>query len=297
MAVRGGRVAAAGRETIGRVIGDWMVPVSRVAGAAGVSWHTAHQGFVEIAEAAGIVVTGPGDGDTVGPDSNDANDAADAAVGPVASPRSRSGRSVSGPMPLVGVLGLDDHRRGRPRYHRDPDTGGWVDDADRWASVFVDSGGGHGLLGQVESRTATATADWIRAQPTGWRDNVWAVTIDMSPVYKAAARAALPHALLAVDPFHLVHLANKTIGDVRRRVTHARYGRRGRADDPEYKIRNLLVRAEESLSPAVAGCCARWPISMTPAVSSPPPGAPRNTYATSCVCLPATPAARPAAAP
>ncbi|WP_261556739.1 transposase [Frankia tisae] len=122
--------------------------------------------------------------------------------------------------------------------------------ADRWQTVFVDSSGGHGLLGQVEGRTASATAAWITAQPAQWRANVWAVTTDMSTVYTSAVRTALPH---AIDPFHIVQLANKAVGDVRRRVIFERYGRRGHADDPEYKIRGLLVRNVESLSRAARG--------------------------------------------
>ena len=175
VAARGGRVSTPGRETMGHLIGDWLVPVSRVAGALGVGWHTAHGGFAAAEPAAGT-------GDL------------ERAV-PAGAP---ARRSVSGPLPLVGVLGLDDHRRGRPLYHRDPYLGCWVPDADRWQIVFVDSSGGHGLLGQVEGRTASATA-WITAQPAEWRANVWAVTTDMSTVYKSAVRTALPH---AIDPFY-----------------------------------------------------------------------------------------------
>jgi hypothetical protein len=39
-------------------------------------------------------------------------------------------------------------------------------------------------------------------------------------------------------------------GDVRRRVVRGKYGRRGRSGDPEYGIKNLLVRNLEHLSPA-----------------------------------------------
>ena len=51
-----------------------------------------------------------------------------------------------------------------------------------------------------------------------------------------------------MDLFHVVQLANKMIGDVRRRVTFEHYGRRGRAGDLEYAIKNLLVRGKEKLS-------------------------------------------------
>jgi hypothetical protein len=46
LAVPGGRVSVAALETMGHLVGDWMVPVSRVAGVLGASWHTAHGGFV-----------------------------------------------------------------------------------------------------------------------------------------------------------------------------------------------------------------------------------------------------------
>jgi len=237
LAGRGARVSEPAREVMGRLVGDWLVPVSRVAGAAGTGWHTAHGGFVAVAGRAGIVVEAGSPGQ---------EPAADPAPAPLPA------RSVSGPLPQVTVLGIDDHRRGRPRFHRGPD-GTWVADADRWATVFVDTAGGHGLLGQVEGRTTAGTTAWLAAQPAAWRAGVGAVTIDMSTTYKAAVREALPQATLAVDPFHVVHLANKAVGDVRRRLTQQLRGRRGRTDDPEYKIRNLLVRARETLSDAARG--------------------------------------------
>ncbi|MDQ3224015.1 MAG: ISL3 family transposase, partial [Gemmatimonadota bacterium] len=52
------------------------------------------------------------------------------------------------------VLGIDETRRGRPRFTRDPDTGACVVLADRWHTGFVDISGEQGLLGQVEGRTA-----------------------------------------------------------------------------------------------------------------------------------------------
>jgi Transposase len=60
----------------------------------------------------------------------------------------------------------------------------------------------------------------------------------------------LPHATLTVDLFHVVQLAVKAAGDVRRRVVRARYGRRGRSGDPEYGIKGLLARNLEHLTGA-----------------------------------------------
>ena len=71
----------------------------------------------------------------------------------------------------------------------------------------------------------------------------------MCTIYALAVRRMLPHATLTVDLCHVVQLAVKAVGDVRRRVVRARYGRRGRSGDPEYGIKGLLVRNLEHLSP------------------------------------------------
>ncbi|WP_285704661.1 transposase [Microtetraspora sp. NBRC 16547] len=66
------------------------------------------------------------------------------------------------------------------------------------------------------------------------------VAIDMCTIFKAAVRAALPHAVLVVDHFHLVQLANATVTEVRRRVTVQVRSRRGREGNREWELRNRL---------------------------------------------------------
>ena len=60
----------------------------------------------------------------------------------------------------------------------------------------------------------------------------------------------LPAAQLVVDLFHVVQLAVKMTGDVRRRAVREKYGRRGRSGDAEYGLKSLLVRNLEHLSAA-----------------------------------------------
>jgi transposase len=71
----------------------------------------------------------------------------------------------------------------------------------------------------------------------------------MCSIYASAVRRMLPAARLVVDLFHVVQLAVKMTGDVRRRAVRAKYGRRGRSGDPEYGIKGLLVRNLEHLRP------------------------------------------------
>jgi transposase len=149
----------------------------------------------------------------------------------------------------VAHLGIDEHRRGRARFARDPQTGEYTLLADRWHTCFFDLDGQQGLLGQVQGRTADDTAYWLAGATPAWRDAVHVVCIDLCTIYASAVRRMLPRATLTADLFHVVQLAVKAVGDVRRRVVRGRYGRRGRSGDPEYGIKGLLVRNLEHLSP------------------------------------------------
>ena len=120
--------------------------------------------------------------------------------------------------------------------------------ADRWHVGFTDVGGGQGMLGQVEGRTADDVAYWLAQQTPAWRDRIRYVAIDMCTVFVAAIRRCLPHATIVVDHFHVVKLANDTVAEVRRRIATQLRGRRGRTTDPEYTVRNLLRRNREDLS-------------------------------------------------
>jgi transposase len=149
----------------------------------------------------------------------------------------------------VAHLGIDEHRRGRARFTVDERTGEYTVLADRWHTCFFDLSGRQGLLGQVQGRTADDTAYWLAGATPAWRDAVQVVAIDMCTIYLSAVRRMLPGAAIAVDLFHVVQLAVKTAGDVRRRATREKYGRRGRSGDPEYGIKHLLERNLEDLSP------------------------------------------------
>jgi hypothetical protein len=134
-------------------------------------------------------------------------------------------REVAAPLtdaapPPVEVLGIDETRRGRPRWRPpvpepaaspEPTGSGPVAPvpaepvagesakarvlADRWHVGFTDLGGGQGMLGQVEGRTADDVAYWLASQPAAWRDRVRYIAIDMCTVF-VASRPSLP------DPRH-----------------------------------------------------------------------------------------------
>lgn len=149
----------------------------------------------------------------------------------------------------VTVLGIDETRRGKPRWQRCADTGRWVR-LDPWDTGFVDLSGDQGLLGQREGRTGAAVIDWLSERGEEFRASVEYVAIDPAAVYAAAIRTPglLPNATIVVDHFHLVKLANDVVTKVRRRVTWELRDRRGRKTDPEWANRRRLLQARECLS-------------------------------------------------
>jgi len=145
-------------------------------------------------------------------------------------------------------LGIDEHRRGRPRWRKDEVAGGYVLVADRWHTCFFDLSGNQGLLGQVEGRTSDDAAYWLAGATPAWRDAVQTVATGTCAIYQSAVTRMLPRAKIAVDLFHVVQLAVKTAGDVRRRAIRELYGRRGKSGNPEYGIKHLLEKNLENLS-------------------------------------------------
>jgi hypothetical protein len=67
--------------------------------------------------------------------------------------------------------------------------------------------------------------------------------------YERALRVGLPAATVVVDAFQPARLAQDAVDQVRRRVQQQTHGHRGRAGDPLYRIRRILLRGAENLTP------------------------------------------------
>jgi transposase len=161
------------------------------------------------------------------------------------------------------VLGIDETRRGKPRWVREHDPDGPPGNrVGRWRRVdpydtgFVDLAGDQGLLGQREGRTSQAVVDWLSEQSQQLREGILFVAIDPAAVYAKAVghcdehgNLLLPNARLVVDHFHLVKLANDCVTKVRRRTIWEQKGRRGRKLDPAWVNRRRLLTGHQRLRP------------------------------------------------
>lgn len=159
-----------------------------------------------------------------------------------------AGRELTEPGPVL-ALGIDETRRGRPRWAQDAVSGRWVR-TDAWDTGFIDLAGGQGLLGQVEGRTSGCVVDWLQARTPEFREALRFVAIDPAAVYAKAVRTPglLPNAVLVVDHFHIVALANAAVTAVRRRVIWEQAGRRGRKIEPAWANRRRLLSGQQRLT-------------------------------------------------
>jgi transposase len=149
--------------------------------------------------------------------------------------------------PPTRVLGIDETRARRVRWLLEP--AGWRR-SDPWLTSFVDAdtGGPGVLLGLAPGRSGSCVRTWLAGQSAAFRAGIGLVVIDPSAPYAAGIRAALPHARIAVDHWHLVRLANDMVTEVRQRVARERHGRRGRNVDPAWAHRRMLLTAGDRLS-------------------------------------------------
>jgi transposase len=117
----------------------------------------------------------------------------------------------------------------------------------RWVTGLVDLERGR-LLDLVADRTRAAVGGWLGARHPDWLAQVATVALDPWRGYASALVAPLGHATVVVDHFHAIRLANAVVDQTRRRVQQATLGHRGRKQDPLYRIRKLLLTAQEQLT-------------------------------------------------
>ncbi|HEY5011484.1 MAG TPA: ISL3 family transposase [Acidimicrobiia bacterium] len=115
-----------------------------------------------------------------------------------------------------------------------------------WSTSIVDVRAGK-LLDVVPGRSSVEPCRWLEARGDAWLAKIEWATLDLSGPYRAVFDTMLPDAVQVADPFHVVKLANHKLDECRRRVQNETCGHRGRKDDPLYRCRRLLTKADERL--------------------------------------------------
>ncbi len=119
-----------------------------------------------------------------------------------------------------------------------------------WATTVCDVAN-HALIDVLPTRDFTHVARWLRSQPHHVRENLDYGCLDMSKTYSAVFKVVTPKATRVIDRFHVMRHAILAVDQVRRRVQQQRLGHRGRAGDPLYRARKLLVIGATATDPAL----------------------------------------------
>ena len=142
----------------------------------------------------------------------------------------------------VNTIGVDEHCW----RHK-----GWM--SERFVTVIMDltprqKGMPARLLDMVPGRSKEVLKTWLEAQDSKFRMGVKVASMDGFTGYKNAVKEALPSVTTVMDPFHVVQLAGDKLNLCRQRLQQETMGRRGRAGDPLYQTRRLLLTNQALLS-------------------------------------------------
>ena len=120
--------------------------------------------------------------------------------------------------------------------------------AKTWSTTVCDVAN-HALIDVLPTRDFTEVAGWLRHQPHHVKERLEYGCLDMSRTYNAVFRVVTPKATRVIDRFHVMRHAILAVDEVRRRVQRERLGHRGRAADPLYRARKLLVMGATAAEP------------------------------------------------
>jgi transposase len=109
-----------------------------------------------------------------------------------------------------------------------------------WSTTVCDVAN-HALIDVLATREFTAVAGWLKRQPHHVKARLEYGCLDMSKTYSAVFKVVTPKATRVIDRFHVMRHAILAVDQTRRRVQQQRLGHRGRAADPLYRARKLLV--------------------------------------------------------
>jgi transposase len=115
-----------------------------------------------------------------------------------------------------------------------------------FVTAAVDTSTGQ-IIDVFEGRDSADLGRWLARQPAEWCGTIGVVSVDPHEGYRNALIGSpyLSDVTVVVDPFHIVRLANQCVTRCRQRVQQEQLGHRGRAADPLYGARKLLLLGAE----------------------------------------------------
>jgi transposase len=121
----------------------------------------------------------------------------------------------------------------------------------RYLTLVLDHDSGRVVWASEGARAATSLDGFLAALGPERAEAIEAVSVDMAPGYHRALRERLPGALVCVDPFHVVKLANRALDRFRRTQWRLSHGRRRTARERWLSgARWVLLTGAEQHSPA-----------------------------------------------
>ncbi len=106
----------------------------------------------------------------------------------------------------------------------------------------------HRVLDVIPGRSRSVLRAWFEERGVEWCAQITLATLDPAAGYRRALIDMLPNAVRVVDHFHVTKLANQAIDEIRRRTQQVTLGHRGHKTDPLFRIRRVLLTADERLT-------------------------------------------------
>jgi len=140
-------------------------------------------------------------------------------------------------MRTPSILGIDEICLIKNEYHR------------KQAWAIIANGDENTVMELLKDRNKTSVIALLKSLQHP--HNVRIVTMDMWSGYRAAVQEVLPHALVVVDKFHVVRMANETLDSVRRQITRV-------GPFMLKKNRNIFLMREKRLSEKAISLRNEW---------------------------------------
>lgn len=109
----------------------------------------------------------------------------------------------------------------------------------RYLTVVADHDSGK-VVWVAKGKRGQALQDFYDALGPQGRDRIEAVSMDLSTIYTAATKDALPEATICYDPFHVIQIANRAVDLV---LSASRHGADGKLTGPQWRAARVALRS------------------------------------------------------